>query len=1027
MTIKRDFISTYKPFRNVLSIWIFVLVFLTDSFSQQVNFRNYSVGDGLAQSQIFDMVEDDYGYIWFATRGGGLSRFDGLNFTGYTTRNGLINDFIYCLVKTKSGSIAIGTNLGLSIYDGKTFKNYKIEEKGLGVTVNAIFEDKNQRLWLATSRGIYYKENEKITCYSCYHNLNRAVISCIFVDEENKLWYGDDFGLNLVDTIAGKINSKMYRGKDGFTNVLVRVIRKYNSSTLLIGTYGGGLFFFNKKTEKAIPIPFDLENKIIHDIEVDKKGNWWLATYAGGVYRFNVSDSSLTHFTENEGLANNHVSSIFEDSWGNIWLGTSGNGVSKYAGELFRHYTEKNGLLGNYVFTVCPEGDSVLWMGTSVKGVIRMNLQTEKIIHYSLDSGFIDEKVKTIYRDTNGTMWFGTEGQGLWRKDSTGFKQYKTTDGLSSNWIKGILRDDNNNLWLATAGGGITVLELLGDRIKANKIRDAEGSPRNRVNCLHKDQQGRIWFGTEGGGLGFVTGEEIKYFTINDGLSSNTIRSLKEDFNGVLWIATGGGGLSKIDLYRDFKIDRVTIDNGISSDNLYLLEIDDQNNLWIGSESGVDRIIINENSQVKEIKHYGKQEGFIGIETCQNAVCKSGDGSIWFGTINGLTQYNSTRNESNVIAPKLQFTAVNLYYQPLGATRFSSHVLSWNMFKDDLELNYTENHIGFDFIGIDHKNPSSVKYQWKLEGFDADWSPLSLKRDVTYSNLPPGTYSFLVRAFNEDGVPATKELKFDFTISPPYYQTWWFRLIVFTFIVFLIITIIFLFTRRYRLKTKAFRERLKIEKRMVELEQKALRLQMNPHFIFHALNSIQGLIGRSDEQTARKYLSKFSKLMRAILENSREQVISLDKEIQTLDNYLELEKFTRNDSFDYEIKVSEEIDAEEVFLPSMLLQPFVENSLIHGFTGLDRRGLIKIIFEREGNYLLCRLIDNGVGRTRANENKAQKESQHKSMALIVTQERLSLLNKESDNKDTGGILVIDLKDQSGMAEGTEVIIKILVD
>lgn len=995
--------------------------------AQQVNFRNYSVGDGLAQSQIFDVLEDDRGYLWFATRGGGISVFDGINFSTLTTRDGLLNDFIFCLLKLKNGQIAIGTNIGLSIYDGKKFNNYPIEDHGLGVMVNAITEDPSGRIWMATSKGVFYKDQNNLACYSCPNNLNRSVISCIYYDNNNRLWYGDDFGLNKIDSVNKQPKVSLYRGKDGFTNVLVRVIKSFNSKTLLIGTYGGGLFFFNTDNNKVTSIQFPLDDKIIRDILIDKKGNWWLATYAAGVYRFNKSDSSLTHFTETEGLANNHVSTLFEDSWGNIWLGTSGNGVSKYAGELFKHYTEKNGLLGNYVYAVCTQGDSLLWMGTSAKGILCKNLKTEHIVHYSLDSGFIDEKVKAIYLDYEGTLWLGTEGEGLWKKDENGFKQFKTNDGLSSNWIKAILFDDNRNLWLATAGGGITVLELFQGRFKANKMREAEGSPRNRVNCLYKDKQNRIWFGTEGGGLGMVSGKEKKYFTVEDGISNNTIRSIREDHNGILWIATAGGGLSKIDIYRNYDIERVTKDNGICSDNIYLLEIDDQNNVWIGSENGVDRIIINENSQVKEIKHYGRQEGFVGIETCQNAVCKSLDGSIWFGTINGLTQYNPIRNESNINPPRLLFSGINLFYQPLQNTRFKEKVGNWNLINDQLELNYDENHIGFDFIGIDHRNPTSVKYQWKLDGLDEDWSPLSLKRDVTYNNLAPGKYVFRVRAFNEDGVQSKSDLEYAFEINPPFYQTWWFRLILFVSVVLIIILIIFLITRRYRIKARVVRERLKIEKRMVELEQKALRLQMNPHFIFHALNSIQGLIGRSDEQTARKYLSKFSKLMRAILENSREQVIPLDKEMETLQNYLELEKFTRNDSFDFTISVDENINPEEIFLPSMLLQPFVENSLIHGFTGLDRRGSIQISFKLQDQFLYCHLTDNGVGRQKAQENKVQKESQHKSMALIVTQERLSLINRESDHLSEDGISVLDILDQNQMVCGTEVIIKIRVD
>jgi sugar lactone lactonase YvrE len=640
---------------------------------------------------------------------------------------------------------------------------------------------------------------------------------------------------------------------------------------------------------------------------------------------------------------------------------------------------------------------------------------------FGTEDGFVEEKVKSIFCDTNGVYWFGTEGKGLWRFEGGQFFALSTQDGLSGNWIKDMLRDASGNLWIATAGGGLSIIRS--DQI--SKLKEKDGLLRDRVNCLYRDEMKRIWYGTEGGGLGMIDAERMKSFTIAEGMSSNLVRGIREDQNGYLWVATGGGGLSRIDIYRGMKVMRFTRDNGLTSDNLYLIEIDDQNNLWVGSESGVDRVILNENSEVKEIKHFGKQEGFQGIETCQNAVTKTSDGSIWFGTINGLTRFTPDHAEKNTIGPKLRLTGVNLFYQPLSETRFAAHVAAWGGYLDGLKLNYDENHIGFEFIGIDLKNPASVKYQWKLDGVDEEWSPWSLKRDVTYSNLAPGSYTFMVNAMNEDGVKSEKTLEFQFLIYPPFWQTWWFNVLVYGSVVLLIAALVLFFTRRSRRRHRELRERFKLEKRMLELEQKALRLQMNPHFIFHALNSIQGMIGQKDEKTARLYLSKFSKLMRSILENSREQLIPLEKEVQTLDDYLSLEKFTRNDAFDYSIQVDDSIDPEEVMIPSMLLQPFVENSIIHGFNGLNRRGNIEVEFRANRKVLECVVRDNGVGRKKAIEHKAQRDSQHKSMALIVTQERLAMLNKETGSvPEDGNIIIRDLINDAGEISGTEVLIRI---
>ncbi|HRE75524.1 MAG TPA: two-component regulator propeller domain-containing protein [Flavobacteriales bacterium] len=988
--------------------------------SQQVNFRNYSVADGLAQSQVFAITEDAGGYLWFGTKGGGLSRFDGLTFKNYTIRDGLINDFVNCILKLRNGNLCIGTNIGISIYDGKSFNNYQVGRDSIGLPVQALAEDAEGKIWIATTKGMYLLKNDQITCFVCKHDHPREIISCIYIDNKQKVWYGDDFGLNRIDSIEGKIRITPFRRKEGFTNVLVRTIREEKNGTLIIGTYGGGLHQLRGKM--AVPFAFNknLESRIIHDLLIDSKGDWWFSTYDAGIYRLRTNDSSLVHYGLSEGLANDHASVLFEDSWGNIWAGTSGGGVSRFSGERFKHYTERNGLPGNYVYSVCPQGDSLLWLGTSAKGVVRMNLNSGIHQRFGVEQGFVEEKIKTIHTDSSGNIWLGTEGEGLWIYDSTGFKKITTKNGLSGNWIKDILIAKSGDIWIATAGGGISVIQQR-EPLRIKKISEKNGLSRNRINALLEDHQGRIWYASEGGGVGMISENGIKNFTTVNGLSGNLVRSLREDQNGFLWVATGGGGLSRIDIYRDMSIDRITRDNGLSSDNLYLLEIDQQNNLWAGSENGVDRILLSENSEVREIKHYGKAEGFMGIETCQNSVALTPDGSIWFGTIDGLTRHDPRNSDRNLLPPRLQFTSVNLFYQPLQNTRFSAHVENWGKYRDQLELNYDENHIGFEFIGIDHRNPSSVKYQWKLEGADTSWSPLSLKHDVTYSNLLPGDYTFTVRAVNEDGIMTASPLNYHFRIKAPWWQQWWFRFAMIILGMAIIAGIILLVTRRARKRVQSMREKLKVEKKLLELEQKALRLQMNPHFIFHALNSIQGLIVKKDEKTARLYLAKFSKLMRAILENSREQVIPLEKEMETLQDYLTLEQFTRDHSFDFSISTEGEPDCSEIMIPSMLLQPFVENSIIHGFNGLDRRGKIEIVFRMVNNTLECIVRDNGVGREKALQNRMQQDSHHKSMALIVTQERLDLLRKQSGEKTPAEPITI-----TDLAEGTEVLVRIQI-
>jgi len=989
------------------------------------------VGDGLAQSQVFAVVEDNEGYLWMATRGGGVSRFDGISFKNYTVRDGLINDFALCLLKDKKGNICIGTNGGLSIYNGKKFSNYYVGNDSVALAVNAIAEDKNGTIWLATAKGIYFLDKNKTVKYPVVkHN-----VSCLYIDKKNNLWFGDDFGLNRVDSVKGKPVNILFRGKDGFTNVLVRTLNETASGNIIAGTYGGGIFIFDTKKLRATPLfkPEELSSRIIHSVLIDTEKRWWIATHDAGIYRYNPKDSSLINITENEGLANNHVSSLYQDSWGNIWIGTSGGGVSKYSGEQFVHYTEKNGLIGNYIYSVFISKDSALWMGTNAKGVVR--IKGTNVQHFSAETGFVDEKVKCIFQDGYNAMWFGTEGEGLWRYDSSGFINYQREQGITGNWVKHIVQDRNGGIHIATAGGGLSHIFQPEPGYK-NEYRIYKGFSDipDRVNCLFVDRDNTIWIGadTEEGIFSLVYSHSYSTGSVVKHTDNLTVRAIRQDKIGFLWFATAGKGLLRlkpgIRKTKEEDIKYFTSADGLSSDNIYLLEKDDDGNLWAGSESGVDKIVLNENGNIVSIKHYGKGEGFLGIETCQNSSALSYDGSIWFGTINGLTKYNPQRKINNSNTPRLLFTGVNLFYQPIEKTRFKNERKDWGKINDGWVLNYEENHIGFEFIGIDQRNPSLVKYKWILEGLDENWSPVTSKRDVTYNNLPYGKFTFKVMAMNEDGIWTTEPLSFSFEIEPPLWERLWFKASMYSSLGLFVLMILYIYTRNVKKRSKRLHEQLETEKKLIELEQKSLRLQMNPHFIFHALNSIQGLILKNDDKTARLYLTKFSKLMRNILENSREQLISLDREIQTLNDYLALEKFTRGDSFDYEIITDKEAEGEIVMIPPMLLQPFVENSIIHGFNGLKRRGKLEISFSIKDHYLECRLKDNGVGREKAIHNKMQRDTQHKSMALIVTQERLDTINAAMKKEwgDHHSIVIHDLTDAENEPAGTEVIIRIAV-
>jgi ligand-binding sensor domain-containing protein len=993
------------------------------SVGQQYNFHNYSVKDGVAQSQVFSLVQDARGYLWMGTRGGGLTRFDGTEFKTFAIKDGLPNNYVSRIKEDNRHNLWIGTNNGLSEYNGIAFTNYYPEKNTVQFSVQDIAFDAKERKWLATSTGVFLLDGNTFTNVTSLLKEEPAVVNAIHCDKKGNVWYGNAKGLFRITEQNSNFSVTKFDKAKGFMNNSITCINEDAGGKLWIGTYGDGAYVYNGTKFYRIDLQQELYKQTVLDVYFDNRGNAWLATLAHGVAQYNMLAGSFTWLTEQEGLSNNHVRSIIQDKSGNYWFGTSGGGVCNYFGKQFTVYDKSSGLGGNFIYSIFRDSKKRLWIGTSDRGLSL--LDSSKFYNFNADNGFENVKVKAITEDNAGTLYFGTDGQGVYTYDETGFK---FLDALGKKYIRAMVKDKDGQIWIATAGAGLYKMDVRSSKQELTNYSVKDGLLHNRLTSLLYDKSGRLWYGTENNGLGYVLNGILQKETISvkNGLPSNAIRCMTEDKSGYLWLGTAGDGIASMPLYQgNFRIKTYDHKNGLSSSNIYLISCDKRDHIFTGTETGLDHLILGKDRRPLEIKHYSKGEGFTGIETCQNAVYNDADGTIWFGTINGLIKYNPANLVKNEHEPVTTITNVKLFYIPVANTTFKNSVGDWNSVKG-LDLPYDQNHLTFDFLAINFSNPDAVKYQWMLKGFDKAWSPVSTQHTFSYPNLGAGDYTFMVKACNEDGVWNRKPVELQFHISPPFWLRWWFILllvITFSGVLFMVFK-----WRINRVKFKAAEEQKKtqLEKEVVELEQKALRLQMNPHFIFNALNSIQSQIGTDNEQQARYYLAKFSRLMRQILDNSRQAAITLEEEINTLENYLLIEKFCNGDRFDYTITMDPELEKDYIKIPPMLLQPFIENAIKHGLKfSNEKRGFIGVSFSEINNLLECSVTDNGVGRKKAEElNSSSKETYHKSTALLVTQERLDLLKED---KNIRSLEIIDLYDENGEATGTKVIVRIPIN
>ncbi|MFK7786166.1 MAG: two-component regulator propeller domain-containing protein, partial [Crocinitomicaceae bacterium] len=984
---------------------------------QQYNFKNYSVKNGIAQSQVYSIIQDARGYMWMGTFGGGINSFDGWNFKTLTEQDGLGSNYVYDIIEDPEKNLWIATKAGISYYDGTSFSNFSN-----GSRVHKLDVDSTNQLFLATDRGLMKFEEESFINLLDGIELTDKNVRTLYVKDENHIFFGTAKGFYQLLRKKGMYELIDYGATFSVMKNSIASITSDENGVVWIGTFGDGAYRFDGSNFTRIDYHHELYRQTVQGITVDSKGLIWFSTLTG-IIQYNPNNQQFSNLNQEHGLTNNHVRTVCEDVNGNYWIGTSGGGVSHYLGKQFTTYAEADGLGGNFIYAVFRDSKGSLWVGNSKNGV--SVLSGNQWTNFNESNGFENFKVKSI-GEVNGRIILGTERDGLYTYDGETFEAIPTFKRML---IRSVITDKNGIAWIATGGDGIFSLSWTNNKPNIQHFDRSNGLPDNWITSLHCDKWNRIWYGTENTGIGQIAkGRPTVRITEEDGLISSVIRSFAEDQSGNLWIGTAGKGVCRIELYSKKRTVR-TLNSKfpLSSSNIYLLTVDAENNLIIGSEKGLDYLYLNENRIIKELIHFADEEGFAGVETCTNSVFNDKDGSIWFGTISGLNHYNGTQRIRNTQAPKVNLLDVKLYYESIRSNPDFDINETWNDWSS-IELGYDDNHITFEFLGINQIAPNKVRYKWKLDGFDEKWSPESEERSILYSNLNPGTYTFMVKARNEEGI-WSEPLSFQLTIAIPYWKTWWFLIVCIVAGLIVAGSIFLLILRRSKRKGIEERRKLEMENQIMELERKALRLQMNPHFIFNAFNSIQSLVGTDKEDDARYYLAKFSRLMRSILDNSGKSLITLQEEIETLENYLMIEKFCNGNRFDYTVNADAMLETSFISIPPMLIQPFVENAIKHGFkfdeTESKKRGNLLVDFSEEDNVLTCRIHDNGIGRKRSGKLKDEsKETYHRSTGLAVTKERLEVLKRE---KGTGELIINDLHDAEGNSTGTEIILHLSID
>ncbi len=785
-------------------------------------FKTYSTDDGLALDAINSAILDSRGHLWFGTNGGGISRYDGSGFTNYTITQGLIDPTIRSIFEDSKGNLWIGTNAGVSRFDGFSFTNYSTNDGLANDVVFGIAEDENGNLWFGTAGGgISRFDGKTFANYTTENGLADNFIIAVIKDLEGNLFFGTNGG--GMSKYDGKSFTN-YTEAEGLAGNRVRSFGLAKDGTLWIGTIGGGISRFDGKTFKSFSTKDGLASNIVRAIFEDSNGHIWFGTERGSS-RFD--GEKFTSYTKDQGMPANSILSMALDKAGKMWFGTDGGGVTRFDGSSFTSFTVNQGIGSNLIMSSLEDSRGKIWFGTMGGGVSVFD--GKEFTTYTLSQGLASDIVYAIAEDRAGHIWLGTLGGGISRFDGESFMTYSVAQGLPSTEIYSIVEDSKGNLWLGTENG-ISKFDGTG----FTNFGPEQGLPGFVVLRILADENDGIWTASEDGGLSYFDGEKFINFTTSQGLADNSAKSLAKDKDGNLWVGTANGlslmpdsvrrGIQKKNIPDQNPFINFGTEKGLP-DNFILQIVPMENGkLAVGTILGISIFstpysVISDFS-IANLEIFNSNTGYPvkDLTDGQNGMYQDSQGILWAGTGSNKTalvrfDYESllrNKEKPEVFIKKVGINEEEIHWASLqktekndpdneklqgGSDQASSLIVveelvdrfKWVEFDSispfftipqNLVLPYRHNHINIDFASNEVAKPYLMEYQYILEGYDAEWSPILKRTSATFGNIHEGEYTFLVKArftgTSEGSAGEWSEpLAYTFKVLPPLYRTWW--------------------------------------------------------------------------------------------------------------------------------------------------------------------------------------------------------------------------------------------------------------
>ena len=732
----------------VLPVWTNSAFGIDPSLSLDQNVvRTWGVDQGLPQGTVYALSQTADGYVWAATQEG-FVRFDGADFVTYdkATTPQIHNNMTLALLSARDGSLYAATNGGGLVHlEGRRVNSFGVAEGLPNDGATALYESGNGTIWVGTQKGLAYRQADgRITTVAGSDSPSPMTVTTLAEDWSGQLWIGTTHGVATL-----KDGRLVRHDADGFPAAQVLAIRITRDGSIWIGTRGSGLLRYRSGQFRTYTEADGLPSANVSAVYEDSHGTLWIGTLDHGIGRFR--NEHFDFGSDSTGIGNKAVTSFLEDREGNLWIG-SANGLTRITEGKVVSFTMAQGLMADKIRTVSADSAGTLWVGSG-KGV-----QTLDGHHLDKSSGLSSDQVTSIWNGRDGSLWVGTLDAGLNRILQGHTTVYDAKNGLNSNMVLSLFEDRGGVMWVGTARG---LQRIVNGTLTPDVIKLSGES----VGVIYEDRNGALWAGTQDGGLNRIAGGTVTSFTKRNGLASDLILALYQDTTGSIWVGSAGGGLSR---YKGGRWTTVTTREGLFDDSVFAILEDGNGFLWMSCNKGIFRVSRQQLDDFAEGLQprvtsvaYGRADGMQSRECnggTQPVAWKTSDGKLWFATVKGVAMVDPNRARTAAAPPVIiqDIFADRKRMDPAGPLSFAAGTKS-------LEFHYT---------GINLAAPDKVHYQYRLEGFDRDWIDGGTRRQVSYTNLRPGSYRFQVRAASDDGPWSTGTTMF--RQSAFFYQTPWF-------------------------------------------------------------------------------------------------------------------------------------------------------------------------------------------------------------------------------------------------------------